>query len=237
MATPTLRTFPSPGSLADALAALLQAAFAGVATGRDPFGVVVPGGATPLEAYRRIADEPGPVAPGFRLLLSDDRLVPADSPRSNYGRSLPMIRALGLPAGRFLRPQGLLPAAEAVRRFDDDVGKLLPKASLPLAVLGLGADGHTASLFTPEDIARGSGRWAVGVDRPDGLEGVSLTPRAFALAERIVFIASGSSKRDAVARLLSRPESLVAGLAVAQSPAVEVWADAAAIGSDPIRPI
>lgn len=192
--------------------------------------VMLSGGSTPLPAYRALGARPG-LAPaaGLRVLFSDDRYVPADSPASNYHQAQPLLAALALPSGAVLRVRTELPLEEAARDYEGQLAALLQSGvRIGLGLLGLGADGHTASLFSAADIARGSGRLAVAVQRPDGMSAVSVTPELLARLAEPVFVVAGADKQEAVRRLLAQDPALTAWRAVAGCGRVEVWMDAAA---------
>jgi 6-phosphogluconolactonase len=189
-----------------------------------PHGVLLSGGKTPLGLYRRIQAHPFAVDPECRILLSDERHVPPDSPESNYGAMRGMIRALGVPRRRVLNVSAGLRLRDAADRYDRRLNAFLKRGGrISLGFLGLGVDGHTASLFSEDQIAGGEGRWAIAVRRPDGRGGVSVTRDLLARAERIVFFVAGPEKRKAVNRLLLNPDSLPAGVAAGGSRRIEVW--------------
>ena len=148
-----LKVFKDGAALTDAVVALLRAQF-----GPSPDGVaravMLAGGSTPMAAYEKIAASPFPVDPNLRILFSDDRHVPPDSPKSNFGNTLPMFRALNIPDDRVARVRGELPLADSVERYESDLRTLLDSGCrVSLGLLGLGADGHTASLFSAANIA------------------------------------------------------------------------------------
>lgn len=214
-------------ALTTALAALLREEFG--RSGPEPRAVMLAGGSTPLAAYAQLAEHPPVAADSLHLLWSDDRHVPAESPRSNYGNLRPLLQALALPPGRVLRVHGELPLADAARRYDQDLATFLGRGGkIPLGLLGLGADGHTASLFTAEDVRSCAGTWAIPVHRPDGLDGISVTAALLKKVERLVFVVTGPEKRPMAGALLRQPPSIAAGLAVAGHRGVEIWTDPAA---------
>lgn len=116
-----------------------------------PFVLMLAGGQTPLPIYRRLGREvPSQVHPAVHLLLSDDRVVPYDDERSNAGMIAPTVRALGLPEERFVHVDAEHPLGEATERFSGAIHDLGSRnAIFALALLGIGGDGHTASLFDP----------------------------------------------------------------------------------------
>lgn len=128
-----------------------------------------------------------------------------------------------------MRVHGERPLPDAVSEFDREVGAFFERGGeVPFGLLGLGTDGHTASLFTESHLKESEGRWAIGVSRPDGLNGVSLTPQALARVARVVFLVAGTDKRAVLQQLIRAPNSVTAGRAVAGCPRVEIWCDAAA---------
>ncbi len=218
--------------MTDAVAALLRAHLC-PATDAKCRAVMLSGGTTPVAAYERISATPFAVDSNVRILFSDDRHVPPEDPASNYGRVLPMLRALKIPDTRVTRVRGELPLDDAVTHYESDLRALLGGGCrVKLGLLGLGADGHTASLFSAEQIALARERLAIGVQRPDGMYGVSATPDFFARVEQIIFLVAGADKRDALRKLLRDPCSIPAGLAIRNHPRVEVWADIAASSVD-----
>ncbi|MCS6771424.1 MAG: 6-phosphogluconolactonase [Kiritimatiellae bacterium] len=194
-----------------------------------PGPVMIAGGTTPLAAYRLLAELRPPIHPNSIVFFSDDRHVPLGDPRSNFGNSWPHFAAAGLSDHQMIRVAGERPLPEAEQSYSKALESLFaawPGASL--GILGLGTDGHTASLFTPDDVERSRGRWAVAVRRPDGLDGISATPTVFQRIQRIVIVVSGAEKRAVVDRLLRDPDATTAGLALRGHRGVEVWCDAAA---------
>src|ERR1035437_6142008 len=131
-----------------------------------PHAVLLPGGRTPRGAYQQIAQNPFPVDGNTRILLSDERLVPIRSPESNYGQLRPMFKALHLPATHILRVDTRPTLALAARQYARNLRAFFErKGQITLGVLGLGADGHTASLFSMQDVERGRGAYAEAVPR------------------------------------------------------------------------
>ena len=95
-------------------------------------------------------------------------------------------------------------------------------------LLGLGADGHTASLFRAADLERARGRLALAVHRPDGRDAVTVTPAVLERVSEIVFVVAGADKRPALEALLAGRETSVAWQAVCRCGHVEVWTEPAA---------
>lgn len=194
-----------------------------------PHAIMLAGGSTPLAAYRALTAKPPTLDPSTHILFSDDRHVPPDNPKSNYGQIRPMLDAWGIPSFAIHRVEGEKPLAAATQSYNQSLARFLDQGGvIPLGLLGLGSDGHTASLFTPEHLAQGHDACAISVARPDGLNGISVTPRLLKQVWRILFVVSGASKQAIVQQLLNTPESTTAGAAIAGHPCVELWLDRAA---------
>jgi 6-phosphogluconolactonase len=222
MPTLTTRRFATRAALEAALTERLAAAIGAPAGG----AVMLSGGTTPLPAYRALGARPPPHAPGLAVLFSDDRYVPADSPSSNYHQSRPLLDALALPEARVLRVRTELALAEAAADYERRLDELIATgARVGLGLLGLGAEGHTASLFSAADLARARGHRAIPVQRPDGLSAVSVTPEFLAHVREPVFVAAGAGKHAAVEALLAGDPQLTAWAAVQGCAGVELWMD------------
>src|SRR5690606_37703562 len=134
------------GALAAALAAEIRGQVRATPTG----AIVLAGGRTPRRAYQLVADpaEADRFA-RIEIFFGDERCVPPDHPDSNHRMvSQAWFGPAGLPAGRIHRIEGERPAIEAAARADVALRAVLgPRPRPDLGLLGLGADGHTASLF------------------------------------------------------------------------------------------
>src|SRR5262249_39594211 len=205
---PAPRRFATRSALESALEERLARAIASPSAA----ALMLSGGNTPLPAYRALgARRDLAHGDGFRVLFSDDRYVPADSPASNYHQTQPLLAALALPPGAVLRVRTELPLEAAARDYEDQLAALLRSgAGIGLGLLGLGADGHTASLFSAADLERARGRLALAVHRPDGMSAVSVTPELLARLAEPVFVVAGADKRVAVRKLIAGASDLTA---------------------------
>lgn len=162
------------------------------------------GGSTPRAAYERAAAL-GVDWSRATLWFGDDRCVPPDHEHSNFAMvKRALLDRLGGPVPDVRRIEGEHGAREAANRYEraliDAFGGL---PELDLALLGLGPDAHTASLF-PRDAALGETKRAVvGVDTPGMaplVPRVTMTLPVFAAAREVVFLVAGADKAEAVRR-------------------------------------
>jgi 6-phosphogluconolactonase len=172
--------------------------------------VALSGGSTPRRAYELAAQRDVDWS-AATLWFGDERCVEPDDPNSNFGmvRQAMLARLPRERGPRVMRiegEQGPDPAAagyEALLR--EHLGN---HPRLDLALMGLGPDGHTASLFPGKPALEEHGRFAVGVPEP-GMEPyvprVTLTLPVFNAAREVVFLVSGADKADAVARAFGDP--------------------------------
>jgi 6-phosphogluconolactonase len=217
-----VRTFESRVALNEALIERL----AWEIEQRAPTAVMLSGGNTPLQAYQALAGRRLAPSTGFEIFFSDERHVPITSDASNYRAIRPLLETLALPPERVLRVRTELPLERAVEDYERRLRMLLGSAArIGLGLLGLGADGHTASLFTEGDLKRASGKLAVAVQRPDGRSAVSVTPQLLDRVAEVIFVVSGADKQSALKALVERKPDSTAARATAGCPSVEIWAD------------
>ncbi|NOU35691.1 MAG: hypothetical protein HOO88_02810 [Kiritimatiellaceae bacterium] len=205
-----LNVFPNFDELASQCLELLRQTFPKLGT-HD--GIMLAGGKTPLEIYRRAAAEN--LSTAGKLFLSDERYVPFTDPQSNYRSIAPFFPTLG-------RVPTELPIEAAAQAFCEYLSRM---QSVPLGLLGLGADGHTASLFTLQDAAFRNGRLAVPVIKTEKPDRISVTPVLLRRIEKIIILATGEEKKAIIQTLLENSETIPAGAALAGHPNVEVWTD------------
>ena len=188
-----------------------------------PAAIMLSGGETPYEAYQRLTERPFPVSPEIHFLLSDERMVPYDDSQSNYGRIRPLMEYLRK-ENQVITIDTAQSPPEAASRFEQQLEAFFQQGGrIVLGLLGLGTDGHTASLFTPDDLQRAEGRWAVAIPKETGPDRVSVTPHCLSHVDRLIFLVNGESKRPILERFLHGDESLTARRATRDAPAVEVW--------------
>jgi len=227
MTTLITRRFASRAALDAALEQRLRQAIG--AAGAS--AIMLSGGTTPLPAYRELARGPLPHNDELHILFSDDRYVPSDADASNYHQTRALLDALALPAASVVRVRTELPLEEAAGDYERQLVTLLNSGvRIGLGLLGLGADGHTASLFGAADLERARGHLAIAVQRPDGMSAVSVTPDFLSRVQEPVFVVAGGGKHPAVAALIAQDPNLIAWRAVQGCARVELWMEDCAQG-------
>ena len=186
-----------PGQAASILAdTLVEAARAGHA-------IALTGGHSPGHAYQ-LAAEREPDWSKASLWWGDDRCVPPDDDRSNYRLAREnLLDRLEVQPAETHRIRGELGAEAAADEYD----ALLRDVRLDLVLLGLGADGHTASLFPNTPALEERERRAVPTEAKlePFVDRVTMTIPVLASAPEVVFIVTGTDKADAAERAFGRP--------------------------------
>jgi 6-phosphogluconolactonase len=165
--------------------------------------IVLTGGSTPGRAYELAAElEPDWSAAG--VWWGDERCVPPDDERSNFGlaRRTLLERLDGQPA-RLHRIRGEDQPAVAAASYDQE----LRGTTLDLLLLGLGPDGHMASLFPNSPGLAETERLVIPAEAKldPFVERVTMTPPALRSAHRMIYLATGERKSEAVAGALAGP--------------------------------
>lgn len=220
-------TTPAPlfSAPATALYARLEATIRETVRCADgPTAIMLSGGSTPLALYQALAAAPPTVPSAIRFFFSDDRHVPPASPDSNYGNALPFFEAAALDASAIAGIDAALPLDDAAAEYGRDLANLLKTTTIPLGILGMGSDGHTASLFDRVDAAR-TDSLAIAVPNRGGFDRVSVTRPVLLRVARIIIAVLGEGKREILASFLRSPQELPVGVALAGHAGIEVWTD------------
>lgn len=204
---------------ADALASLAAAEIARTATraaeARGLAAVSLAGGATPRRTYQRLAEpEEHEGVPWEKVLFffGDERCVPPDHPDSNTRMVREALLArLPIPAANVFRMAGEAEDPErAAAAYEAELRQELgPAPRLDLAILGMGADGHVASLFPGSPVLEERQRLVCATaGGPPEPRRLTLTLPALCAARAVLFLVSGAEKADTVAEVLAgrRPE-------------------------------
>ncbi len=170
--------------------------------------VALSGGSSPLDAYRLLAEQPIDWNK-VHVYWVDERAVPPDHDRSNYGAAKKVfLDAIAIPPANVHRMRGEEPdlakaAADYETELRDTVkAKVAGIPALDLLVLGIGDDAHTASLFPGEDTVNITDRLVAAVPARDGRDArLTLTAPVLENAKASTIIVLGKSKHDALERI------------------------------------
>ena len=192
---------------------------------RDRAQIALAGGETPKAAYRLLGQQHLPWD-RVDVLLGDERWVPADDPSSNARMVSETLLAEGPGRQACLHavPTALATPELGAEAYADVLQTLCGSSPpvLDLVVLGLGDDGHTASLF-PGTAAPSVVDRAVTLGEGKGLPRVTLTAPTLSAARQVLFLVSGAGKVQALQRLLDPQESPERTPAKLVQPSTEVW--------------
>lgn len=192
---------------------------------RGQFTLVLSGGTTPQPVYKRLASATGAGEMDWsrvHLFFGDERCVPPDDERSNYTMvRRVLLDCIHIPPANVHRIRGENEPERAAADYARELRRLLAVEgdpsripALDLVLLGLGEDGHTASLF-PELTAVGeTRRWVAAEYAPAaGMWRVTLTPVLINAARNVTFLVTGAGKAAILREVMEgprRPESLPA---------------------------
>ena len=225
----TLREFPSRDALAESLAGKVASVITQAIKARGKALIAVSGGTTPALFFRTLSDADIDWQ-RVTVTLVDERFVPEDSPRSNAGFAKVNLLQSKASAANFV---GLYRDAPTVEAAAKRAGKELAKFDLPMdvVVLGMGADGHTASFFPDADtlpllLAAENDALVAPVHAASGGEPrLTLTMPPIANAGFLALHIEGDTKRKVLAAVLDG-EKLPIGAVIehAQKPIEVFWA-------------
>lgn len=233
--SPLFLTLPDPDAVAHEAAQRFVSLAEEAIAARGRFVVALAGGSTPERLYRLLAATELPWEKIY-CFFSDDRFVPLSSRFSNAGLALRLLplsptRTFPIPA------ETTLDAAECAREYEAVVLQVLGEApQLDLVLLGMGEDGHTASLFPgkPALAATGWVTFSSPGALPPPVDRVTFTFALINTARQVLFLVTGANKVEKVRAWqagVEAPESLpVLGVAPT-SGAVTVLLDASAAGA------
>ena len=208
MAEPLIEIFPDELALAQAAAARVAGLARAAIGARGRFSVALAGGATPRPLYARLARAPELDWSHVEIYWGDERCVPPEHPASNYRMAREtLLDRVAIPPHHVHRIAGEHDPERAARAYEDLLRARFgapegpPARSFDLVLLGMGDDGHTASLFpgAPIDDAR----WAMAM--PASPARVTLTPAVLDAAAAIVFVVAGAGKASRLRDVLEGP--------------------------------
>jgi 6-phosphogluconolactonase len=206
-----IRVLSDSSAVAHAAASLFVESAVDAVRARNRFRVCLSGGATPQATYSLVASESGSRIQRMEadFFFTDERCVPAGHPESNYRMvAESLFENVCLGSGRIHRIRTELGAVQAAEEYERTLGKYLDEADgrFDLVLLGMGEDGHTASLFPQAGALHVRNRVCVATLAPYRLtERVTLTFPILNRARRVVFLVEGAGKAAMLRSVLTDP--------------------------------
>ncbi|MFH0793514.1 MAG: 6-phosphogluconolactonase, partial [bacterium] len=190
------------------------------------FHLALAGGTTPRLLYRKLANTADFEAEKCEIYFTDERCVEPDDPDSNYGMACEtLLSGVVMPEGQIHRMEAEWhDLKQAARDYDRLLRQRLPRneagyPSFDLILLGMGADGHTASLFPETRALDEMEQLAVANDSPPGAsKRLTLTFPALNQARRVWFLVTGEEKAATVATVFKQ----IGGTETGRLPAARV---------------
>lgn len=180
---------------------------------RGKFSIALSGGHTPEQLYALWANRDHSATPWdhIHLFWSDERYVPSDGPLSNYRMTREsLISKVPIPEENVHRVRTELPtpeeaAADYEATLKSYFGSAAPQFDIQL--LGLGEEGHTASLFPGSPALEEKKRWVMAVQAPaNPPRRLTFTPMVLNQGRNTFFLVAGAGKREIIQKLRSEPE-------------------------------
>jgi 6-phosphogluconolactonase len=210
---PEIRVFQDPDALAASAARLFAETAEHVAGRKGLFAVALSGGSTPRKLYRLLADKPHLPWAETHVFWGDERCVPPDHEESNGGMAWrEFLSRVPIPEQNIHRIPGMLGSNEAADRYQATLLQIFGPGDPPgfdLILLGMGTDGHTASLFPGRFPDPPDPRWVIPATAPPDAafpERVTLTLPVLNAAHRVWFLVTGEEKRPVVEAILGDTE-------------------------------
>ncbi len=209
MDNPEIIVFPTIDKLAEYAAGLLNTVIAETADG-EYLTIALSGGSTPKRIFNYISshDKGKTDWEKVRFFWVDERCVPPDDDESNYKMTrLRLLENIAIPEQNIFRIHGEADPEKEAICYSNIIGGNVPfENNLPrfdLIILGLGEDGHTASIFPGNTVMFQSAKICEVATHPQsGQKRISITGPVINNAREVFFIVTGPNKADIVARIL-----------------------------------
>jgi 6-phosphogluconolactonase len=233
-----IRVLPDPAALANAAARLIVEQAQAAIDARGAFSIALSGGSTPRDLHRQLASPPLVNQVDWQhvhVFFGDERCVPPHDAQSNYHMAEDtLLGRVPIPAAQVHRMRGELPPEQAASDYETELKAFFKNdpPRIDVILLGMGDNGHTASLFPGLSAVHQQQRWVVAEDVKEvGMWRITLTPVVLNLGREVVFLVAGEGKANMLHRVLEgpyTPAELPAQI-VRPSPGEVIWlVDAAA---------
>jgi len=222
----------TPAVLAEEAAALFVRSAADAISDRGRFVVALAGGATPRGLYTTLAAEPARARVDWRrtwVFFGDERCVPPTDPESNYlMASQTLLGHVPVTSEQIFRIRGeATDTALAAAEYETTIRRVFESgpARCDLILLGMGLDGHVASLFPGSPVLEEKDRLVAAVETRAAVVSrrITLTLPAINAARRVLFLIAGAEKARAVTDVFRNPASALPGARVRPREGLVTW--------------
>jgi len=211
MKTPEVKINPDSLSVAMAFAQYL---YEFVLRNEKPIHIALSGGSTPALLFDILANEYAGKMPWNKIHFwwGDERCVPPTDEQSNYRMTVDhLLGKINMPEENIHRVLGELSPEEANQAYINEIAKFVPVSNgwpeFDLIILGMGNDGHTASIFPHEiHLLDDPNICAVATHPESGQKRVSLTGKVINNAKEVSFLVTGKSKTERVSEIFNKLE-------------------------------
>jgi 6-phosphogluconolactonase len=204
-----IQIFETVDSLQSAAARQIADELSPSTTGRV-MHMALSGGSTPRRMHELLAETAGIDWSRVHIYWGDERTVPPDHPESNYRMTREtLLDRIDIPEGNIHRMRGEIDPDESAREYEEllqqTFGTTPPDVPrFDVVVLGVGSDGHTASLFPGTEALKERERWVVANEVPQQqTTRITLTYPVLNNADLVIFLAAGANKQDALKSVFS----------------------------------
>lgn len=179
---------------------------------QDKITIALSGGSTPKVLFKILAAQYKESMPWEKIhfFWGDERCVPPDHPDSNYNMTKElMLDPIGFPKSQIHRVKGEINPEKAASAYEKVITQIVPQQDgwpvFDLIILGMGSDGHTASIFPHEmELLEADTICAVATHPESGQKRISLTGKVINRARQICFLVTGDSKKEKVYEILKQ---------------------------------
>jgi 6-phosphogluconolactonase len=217
--------FETPAQVAEAVCNDIMVTAQRAIAERGCFKLVLAGATTPVPIYQLLAQQQTDWSRWF-IYYGDERCLPVDDPqRNSVMAQQTFLNHVSIPSEHILTMPAELGAIEAATLYRQSIADVLP---FDMVLLGMGEDGHTASLFPEQDYPADEGVHAVFNAPKPPPERVSLSAKTLGETRRLVFIITGAGKKEAVQQWQGGFQLPVSWIKPAVG--VDIYIDHAALG-------
>ena len=206
-----------PIRLAETVAGIFRNTAKDCVTQKNLFTVAISGGSTPRDMHKLLAEEPYLSDIPWKkthIFWVDERCVSVEDPASNFGLAKKdFLERIPIPLEQIHPMPGEFAPEEGAKKYQEEMEKVFQTKEenspvFDLIILGMGKDGHTASLFPGAKFPRAPGKWVITVKGGNpNVYRLTLTYDVLNRAKRVCFLVSGQEKASIVKTVLENKDA------------------------------